>query len=74
MFLIIHDLETGVRRETKLRDFVSIVRLLDSLSNVDLVNDSCTFTDIPGRVRDIAAPFYLSINTRKAFYHAEQFL
>jgi len=64
---VIHDLETGVRRKAKLKDFVSIVRLFDSLSNVDLVTDSCTFTDVPGRVRDIAALFYLSINTRKPF-------
>lgn len=64
---LIHDLEDGTRRDAKLKDFVSIVRLLDGLPNVDLVTDSCTFCDVAGKYRDITALFHLANNTRKPF-------
>ncbi|MBN2322171.1 MAG: trimethylamine methyltransferase family protein [Spirochaetes bacterium] len=62
---IIHDLETGKRRDATLEDYIYIVRLLDGLSNVDLVTDSCTFCDVAGKNRDITALFHLANNTKK---------
>ncbi len=62
---LIHDLEDGTRRDSKVKDFISITRLFDGLPNVDLVTDSCTFGDVAGKDRDIAALFYLTNNTRK---------
>ncbi|UCB44810.1 MAG: trimethylamine methyltransferase family protein [Spirochaetota bacterium] len=62
---LIHDPEDGTRRDAKLKDFISVTRLFDGLSNVDLVTDSCTFVDVAGKDRDITALFHLANNTRK---------
>lgn len=62
---LIHDLEDGTRRDAKLKDFISVIRLFDGLPNVDLVTDSCTFGDVAGKDRDITALYHLVNNTRK---------
>jgi trimethylamine--corrinoid protein Co-methyltransferase len=62
---LIHDIEDGTRRDAKLKDFISITRLFDGLPNVNLVTDSCTFTDVAGKDRDITALFHLANNTIK---------
>jgi len=62
---IIYDLDTGVRREARLRDFVSFVKLLDGLPNVDSVTTPCTFTDIPKEVMEISTFFHLVNTTQK---------
>lgn len=62
---IIYDLETGVRREAGLRDFVSLIKLLDGLPNVDFVTAPCTFTDIPKEVMEISTFFHLVNTTQK---------
>jgi len=62
---IIYDLETGVRREAGLSDFVSFIKLLDGLPNVDFITPPCTFTDIPEELRDISGFFHLVNHTQK---------
>ncbi len=62
---IIYDLETGIRREAGLSDFVSFIKLFDGLPNVDFITPPCTFTDIPEELRDISGFFHLVNNTQK---------
>ena len=62
---MIYDPETGVSHEAGLKDFVSIIKLLDGLPNVDKISDPCTITDIPIELRDISTFFHLINNTCK---------
>ena len=64
---MIYDLESGVRREAGLSDFVALVRLLNGLPNVDFVTAPCTFTDLPEEIRDLSGFFHLVTNTQKPF-------
>ena len=62
---IIYDLETGVRREAGLSDFVAFIKLLEGLPNVDFITPPCTFTDMPEELRDISGFFHLVNSTQK---------
>jgi len=64
---LIYDAKTGLRQNAKLKDFISIIKLFNGLPNVDLVTDSCTFTDIPAVDRDMVALFHMTVNTQKPF-------
>jgi trimethylamine--corrinoid protein Co-methyltransferase len=64
---LIYDHATGTRREATLGDFVSFVKLLDGLPNVDLVTTPCTFTDIPREQQELATFFHLVNTTCKPF-------
>jgi len=75
---LIADPETGDRRDATLIDFISIVKLLDSFDNVDLISPPCTFIDIPKQQLDLATflyivhtagnkPFSMDFNTDEGF-------
>ncbi|MCF8070395.1 MAG: trimethylamine methyltransferase family protein [Desulfobacterales bacterium] len=63
----IHDLDTGKRREAKLKDLITLVKLLDGLSGTDYITTPCTYNGVPEEAEDITTFFHMVNHTSKPF-------
>ncbi|MGE5601886.1 MAG: trimethylamine methyltransferase family protein [Nitrososphaerales archaeon] len=63
----IYDLETGERRRPTIQDVVDATRVLDALSNVDVVIPLLGPTDVPSELLAVASTDALVRNTGKPF-------
>ena len=64
---LVFENETCTRRQAGINDYLTFVKLLDGLSNVDFISPPCTFTDLPEETIDFATFFHLSNTTLKPF-------